>query len=210
MPKHMERKDWGLLPGTKVGYWTILNKGTPKNKNDTYLCRCVCGTVKEVFGSSFRGGCSQSCGCMKGKYPEDFRTRLYNIWRGILVRVKNPNRHNSKSYLGKGIKLYSDWYDFNIFKEWALKNGYSETLTIDRKNNNGNYEPDNCRWVTPLVQANNTSHIKFPLEERKQIVKEAMSVSKPNTIKAVAAKYNMQYDYLLHLLVKERRGENPW
>lgn len=85
-------------------------------------------------------------------------TRLYNIWKDIVRRCsENPKRKTHKEYFLKGITICNEWKeDFVNFYEWSINNGYENTLTIDRENNNGNYEPENCRWVTKNIQARNT------------------------------------------------------
>ena len=73
----------------------------------------------------------------------------------MIQRCENPKNQGYKDYGGRGIKVCDSWHDPKVFISWALENGYSEELSIDRKENNGNYEPDNCRWVTMKIQANN-------------------------------------------------------
>lgn len=86
-------------------------------------------------------------------------TRLYRIWNGIKNRCFNPNYHRYSDYGGRGIKVCDEWKnDFQSFYDWSMSNGYSDNLTIDRINNDGNYEPSNCRWVGLKVQANNSRH----------------------------------------------------
>jgi Fic family protein len=88
-------------------------------------------------------------------------TRLYGIWRGIKRRCLNPNYHHFKDYGGRGITICEEWQNYEPFAKWAIENGYSENLTIDRIDNDGNYEPLNCRWVDVYVQNNNTSRNHF-------------------------------------------------
>lgn len=84
-------------------------------------------------------------------------TRLYRIWAGIKIRCLNKNDAHYKTYGGRGIKMCNEWIDDPVnFYNWAVKNGYNDKLSIDRIDNNGNYESSNCKWSTPKEQANNT------------------------------------------------------
>lgn len=83
------------------------------------------------------------------------RDKLYNVWRGIKKRCNNPTYYAYPSYGGRGIKMCEYWNDFEHFYEWALQNGYEVGLTLDRIDNEGNYEPNNCRWATWKTQGNN-------------------------------------------------------
>jgi hypothetical protein len=86
------------------------------------------------------------------------KTRLYNIWIGMRQRCNDPKSIGYSNYGGRGIKVCREWQkDFKTFSVWALSNGYSEHLCIDRINNDGGYSPDNCRWVTNKANCNNTS-----------------------------------------------------
>ena len=88
-----------------------------------------------------------------GKQP----ARLYRIWSNMIQRCTNPKVDNYNFYGGRGIKVCEEWReDFVSFRNWALSNGYTDYLTLDRIDNDGNYEPSNCRWETHLNQCNNT------------------------------------------------------
>ena len=88
-----------------------------------------------------------------GKQP----ARLYRIWSNMKNRCTNPNADNYSFYGGRGIKVCDEWRDdFIPFRDWAMANGYAVNLTLDRIDNDGNYEPSNCRWETHLHQCNNT------------------------------------------------------
>jgi hypothetical protein len=85
-------------------------------------------------------------------------TKLYNVWCAMKERCSNPHHKSYKHYGAKGITVCEEWSkSFEKFKEWAESNGYAEGLTIDRKNSKGNYEPNNCRWVTTAEQNRNYS-----------------------------------------------------
>lgn len=110
-------------------------------------------------------GHTRSCGCLQrevnikrvtthGRYG----TRLHKTWKNMKERCNNPNEKSYHNYGGRGITYCDEWEHFQPFYDWAMKNGYSDDLTIDRIDVNGNYEPNNCRWVDKKAQSNNTRH----------------------------------------------------
>lgn len=95
----------------------------------------------------------------KGNYKHGLRhKRIYNIWRNMWHRCTKPTDTNYRNYGERGISVCEEWKDPKVFADWAYKNGYSDSLTIDRIDVNGNYEPRNCRWVTYTAQANNKTN----------------------------------------------------
>lgn len=86
------------------------------------------------------------------------KLRLYHIWSSMKQRCNREAAISYKYYGAKGVKVTDEWYDYNVFREWALKNGYAEDLTLDRIDSNGDYCPENCRWTTRKVQQRNTSY----------------------------------------------------
>lgn len=97
-----------------------------------------------------------------GNYKHGLRhKRIYNIWRNMWHRCTNPSDPGYRNYGGRGISVCKEWKDPKVFADWAYKNGYSDNLTIDRIDVNGNYEPSNCRWATYATQANNKTNSVF-------------------------------------------------
>lgn len=129
-------------------------------------CRCDCGAEREVLSSALRGGNSTSCGCARSDMMKaravhgdaariNGRARLHNTWTAMKQRCFNPNAEKYLDYGGRGITVCSEWLEYPKFREWALANGYADDLQIDRIDNNGSYEPGNCRFVTrPQNQRN--------------------------------------------------------
>ena len=137
-----------------------------------YLCQCDCGNTKIVKANNLRNGKTHSCGCLKKsmmtkkqfKHGESVGrrsagTRLYRIWRSMNSRCYIQSATEYKNYGGRGIVVCDEWKcNYQSFKEWALLSGYADELTIDRIDNDGNYEPDNCRWVSREQQMLNKSN----------------------------------------------------
>ncbi len=150
--------------GDKFGKWTVL-KILPKEPYESrfFECQCECGTIKNVRGSNITNGSSTNCGCVRKitvgnttRIDNRSKERLYDIYCKMKSRCNTTTNQNYKNYGGRGIKVCNEWLeDYLNFKNWALNNGYTDELTIDRINVNGDYEPSNCRWTTMDVQANN-------------------------------------------------------
>ncbi len=153
------------LKGRKFGCWTAL-EGAERNKHGaaTWLCRCDCGREVVVAGNNLRRGISM--GCVSCALKDNANrlthggagTRLFGIWTALRQRCGNKNASNYKYYGGRGIAVCKEWSAFVAFRDWALANGYKEDLSIDRINNDGNYEPENCRWATAKQQQRNGRH----------------------------------------------------
>lgn len=164
------------LTGRRFERLVVLKEADKRGpQNQIYwLCLCDCGKQVEVNGGSLRSGSTKSCGCYKIEkfinmaktYPRKkdgkAKTRLYKIWRGMIRRTMNPKRQNYYRYGGRGIRVCDEWlHDFSAFKEWSMKNGYNDTLSIDRIDSNGNYCPENCRWADKIQQARNRETTRY-------------------------------------------------
>ena len=155
------------LTGQKFGRWTVIEyegtKGEGKHKCHCWKCQCECGNVKIVREWNLKSGNSRSCGCLVSDSNKINKTthgkrntRLYRIWMSMRNRCNNKNSDAYEDYGGRGISVFPEWEnDFMSFYGWSIKNGYSKELTIDRVDVNGNYEPNNCRWVDMRTQCNN-------------------------------------------------------
>lgn len=137
---------------------------TDKGGNAYWRCQCECGKQATVRGNSLRNGKIKSCGCLLSEATHNRATKhnlykhpLYSIWQAIKSRCFRKTETNYKNYGGRGISMDDNWKkDFKTFFDWAIENGYKTGLSIDRINNNGNYEPSNCRWTSRKTQQRNT------------------------------------------------------
>lgn len=194
------------LIGQKFGRLTVIRSLSMKErkcKTFKWLCKCDCGNETTTSTQKLMNGDQVSCGCQKkervGQLNRKYKCtnkHLYGVYKAMVnrcVNKKDPSYHN---YGGRGIKVYDEWLnDFDTFADWALSSGYvldapQGQYTLDRKDNNKDYSPDNCRWVSMSVQQNNkrTCHyIEYSGET--------------HTIAEWARKFGYRYNYLYNHLI---------
>lgn len=152
------------LRGQKFGRLTVIERaGSDTGRNALWVCKCDCGNEKVVAGYRMLRGTTTSCGCARKEQKHEqlyihgmTNTRLFHIWQGMVMRCTRPQDARWPNYGGRGVSICDEWsHDFKAFYDWAISHGYKEDLSIDRINNNGNYEPDNCRWATAAEQVRN-------------------------------------------------------
>lgn len=134
--------------------------GTQGYKKRWGLYECECGKLKEICNGDLKSGRTKSCGCYKTERTKEINTShgmrkdgIYGAWYAMIRRCNNKEYERYYDYGGRGIKVCEDWFDVVKFRNWAYENGYKKGLQIDRINNDGNYEPSNCQFITGAENA---------------------------------------------------------
>ena len=168
------------LKGQRFGRLVVIaDVGRTPEGRIAWFCKCDCGNYVVTDSKNLKDDKTKSCGCwnsdrmrkrnmeLRGKESPRYKhgdtqngqtTRLYGIWAGMIQRCKNPN---NKYYGGRKIKVCPEWRDYILFRRWAFANGYQRDLTIDRINNNGDYEPSNCQWITRKENARKAAVLRW-------------------------------------------------
>lgn len=162
------------LTGQRFGRLIVIERVVDKereNKQHTTFWKCICDCGGQIvcFRNHLLDGHIRSCGCLHDENAKTsnkihglYHTRINAIWRNMIQRCTNPKNQKYYRYGGRGITVCEEWRKFENFYNWSIENGYDESLnakqcTIDRKDNDGDYCPENCRWTTSSVQSGNRS-----------------------------------------------------
>lgn len=178
----MKKFKYDIKIGDLFIRWKVISEQRyEKHSGQSYAyvtCECSCGTIRGVKVRSLISGVSRSCGCLQreeqalitrnknlnnesnlGYVSHGYKHHpLYQVWQGMIKRCENINSKCYKYYGARGIKVCDEWHNPKIFIEWCLENGWKQGLSIDRINNNGNYEPSNCRFVDSKIQNRNKNN----------------------------------------------------
>lgn len=152
--------------GDRYGEQEVIGPAVSGTRGSFFPVMChACGEPSFRLLGKLRT--SESCGCQKGNIKHGGRKnrkdRLYSIWSNMLDRCTRPTIRSWDRYGGRGISVCDEWQDFAAFRDWAMANGYTDDLTLERVDNDGNYEPDNCTWIPRSQQSLNRSNV-YPLE----------------------------------------------
>lgn len=157
------------LTGARFGRWRVASFDSFRCNNNYYFCVCDCGTRRSVSSSTIKRGRSKSCGCLRSELNRKrtcgithgmTKTKEYRAWRAMRNRCENTNQRAYHRYGGRGISVCKKWDRFEAFFA-DMGKAPSARHSIDRINNDGNYEPGNCRWALPKQQSRNTSTVGF-------------------------------------------------
>jgi hypothetical protein len=160
--------------GQEFGRLTALRFAKRQNGTTYWRFSCACGAEKDIAVSGVVGGAVRSCGCLHrerarsglnqtrhGQARVGHVSRLHNIWRGILKRVDAKRGEAHQKYAARGIGVCPEWRQFEAFRDWAAETGYTDDLTIDRIDNDGDYKPSNCRWADAKAQCRNRRTTRY-------------------------------------------------
>ena len=158
-----------------------------------YLCECpYCHNTKEIRKDHYKERKSDNCGCQRHNDARNgHHNKIYNIHQAIKQRCLNPNQKYYNRYGGRGIKICDEWLDYKTFKKWCMENGYKEGLDIDRIDNNGNYEPSNCRFISHIQNCNNRHNSLHHMINGKMMTTREVAETYGFSIDCIHSRYRM-------------------
>lgn len=211
------------IAGERFGRLVVLNRDFSKESRKSYwLCLCDCGNEKIVRGDTLKEGKTQSCGCLHKESSKvnltmnhshkQSGTTLHNKWIAMKGRCYNKNNPKYYRYGERGIEVYEGWRtNFVEFRDWAIKNGYEEGLSLERKDVDGDYSPDNCEWIPFKDQANNRRLTKWVEYNGEKINLKQLSIKTGINYGTLSRRYNNGYrgeDLIKPLEFKPKKKRN--
>lgn len=202
--------------GEKFGQLTVIKSaGVNSNYCKKVECLCDCGTRKVIKLSSVMSGDIKSCGCYRSKRAsclsrthgllvgsKNNEPRLYRIWSNMKARCFNAKHKAFKNYGARGIAVCNEWAaDYKMFYEWALSSGYSDSLTIERIDNDGGYYPENCKWVSKSEQVRNRRANKLEPGDAEKI---RIAVNFGESRRSVAKRFGISVSHVNNIVVHHR------
>ena len=187
------------LTNKRFGHLTVIKMNEERGPSNKVMCtcKCDCGNTVVVMSNSLTTGKTISCGCkIQNKTHGMTDSRIYKIWADMKNRCTNVNNRSYSDYGGRGITFCEEWDKFENFYKWSKESGYSDNLTIDRINVDGNYEPDNCRWDT-YKQQNDNRRNNIYIEYNNETI----------TLKELSRQTGINYQTLLRRYNKGDRNE---
>ena len=201
--KDIKGEVFGRLTAISFDHTHIYKCGT---KEDYWLFECSCG--KKIIASihNVMSGNTNSCGCLKKELWLKERTKhggtlnqreksLYSIWKAMRRRCNSKKIKEYHRYGGRGISVCKEWDNYTSFRDWSLSNGWKDGLTIDRIDNDGNYCPNNCRWIYLHENIKKTSRVRITDEQAKEIRKRF-----EEGCSKLAREYGVSYACIWHIL----------
>lgn len=186
--------------GDKFGKLTVVSAGILSGRNRYWLCLCECGKEKAICYSSLSRGKTKSCGCLNSKLASErnkthgkSKSSIYDVWVNMKSRCLNPENKSFKNYGGRGINVCDRWLDFSRF--YSDMGETCSTLEIERINNNGDYEPKNCKWATHKEQSvNRRTNNRFVWNGESKTISQLSEESGVNYFKLRARLLRLNWD----------------
>lgn len=200
--------------GQRIGKLLIVKKS---ESSDGWICLCDCGNEIIVKSRELKHKNTKSCGCLNNELLRErnkkmathrmSNSRLYGIWAKMKVRCTKIENKDYDNYGARGISFYKEWESFEPFMEWAMNNGYNEKLTLDRIDVNGDYEPDNCRWITMKEQASNKRTSRYiEVDGVKRTVAEWARII---GVSRQGLRYRLEAGWSIEDIISEKNQGNP-
>ena len=207
------------LTGQKFGRLTALSPTNKRSGSGSVIwrCRCVCGNTHETSSHSLILGHCRSCGCLqlelaRAQFTHRMsRSKIYHIWASMIQRCENPKNPRFKDYGGRGIKVCKKWHSFeNFYEDVGDK---PENRSLDRSDNDGNYQPENCKWSTSKEQAQNSrpkSHGSAKQKEFWAISPDNQCLSCRNQAQFAREHPGLDHRLISNCLRKKQKTHKGW